>query len=65
MGYESVKKQIPLVLLIGQHTYSLCGLQSGMKLIQRLLQMPVCRRGMNLLFLKYAFDCNCEMQIKL
>lgn len=44
-----MKKQIPLVLLlIEQHIYSLCGLQSGMNLIQRLLQMPICRRDMNL-----------------
>jgi len=52
-------------MLIKQHMYSLRRLQSGMNLIQRLLQMSICRRGMNLLFLKYAFDCNCEMQIKL
>lgn len=48
-----------------QHIYSLYELQSGMNLIQSLLQMPICGRGMNLLFLKYIFDCNCEMQIKL
>lgn len=60
--YENVRTQILLVLvIIEQHIYSLCELQSGMYLIQ----MPICRRGMNLLFLKYVLECNCEMHIKL
>lgn len=66
MEYESINQQILLVLLlIEQHIYSSCGLQSGMNLIQRLLQMPICRKDMNLLSLKYVFDCNCEIHIKL
>lgn len=39
--------------------------QSGVNFIQRLLRTPICRRDMHLFFLKYAFDCNCETQIKL
>lgn len=50
MGYESIKK-IPLVLLlIEQDVYLLCGLQAGVNLIQKLLQMPICRRGTNFFF---------------
>lgn len=60
MGYESVKNQptrkADFITPVHKTTYlfvmwaAVC-----INLIQMLLQVPVCRRGTNLLFLKYAF----------
>lgn len=60
VGYESVKNQptrkADFITPVHKTTYlfvmwaAVC-----INLIQMLLQVPVCRRGTNLLFLKYAF----------
>lgn len=60
VGYQSVKKQptkkADFITSVHKTTYlfvmwaAVC-----INVIQMLLQVPVCRRGMNLLFMKYAF----------